>query len=45
MPNAIVLREYGNSDLLRLQPITLAHPKKAEILVRQTAIGVHFHDI
>ena len=45
MPNAIVLREYGSSDLLRLQPITLARPKKAEILVRQTAIGVHFHDI
>ena len=45
MPKAIVLHEYGGSDVLRLQAITLERPKAMEILVRQTAIGVHFHDI
>ena len=44
MPKAIVLHEY----VLRmccLQAITLKRPKAMEIMVRQTAIGVHFHDI
>ena len=45
MPKAIVLHEYGRSDVLRLQAITLKRPKAMEIMVRQTAIGVHFHDI
>ena len=45
MPKAIVLHEYGRSDVLRLQTITLKRPKAMEIMVRQTAIGVHFHDI
>ncbi len=45
MAKAIVLHEHGGSDVLRLQEITLNRPEKTEILVRQTAIGVHFHDI
>ena len=45
MPKAIVVHEYGRSDVLRLQAITLKRPKAMEIMARQTAIGVHFHDI
>ncbi len=45
MPKAIVLHEYGSSDVLRFQAITIKSPEATEILVRQTAIGVHFHDI
>ena len=45
MAKAIVLREYGNSDVLKLEDIKIKKPKENELLIRQTAIGVHFHDI
>ncbi len=45
MAKAIVLRKYGNSDVLKLEDIKIKKPKENELLIRQTAIGVHFHDI
>ncbi len=45
MAHAIVLTEYGPSDVLQVQEVTVASPGPGEILLRQTAIGVHFHDI
>ena len=45
MPNAIVLREHGTSSVLKLEDIIIEKPKKDQLLIRHTAIGVHFHDI
>ena len=45
MPKAIVIREYGGSDVLKLEDVPVESPGPNEILIRQAAIGVHFHDI
>ena len=45
MQKAIVIREYGNSTVLKLEEINVDNPATGEILIRHTAIGVHFHDI
>ena len=45
MASGIVLREYGNSEVLNLEDIKLKKIKKDELLIRQTSIGVHYHDI
>ena len=45
MAKAIVLTEYGSSDVMSLQKVDIKTPGAKEILIRQTAIGVHFHDI
>ena len=44
MPKAIVIREYGGSDVLKVEDVSVESPGPNEILIRQTAIGVHFHD-
>ncbi len=45
MASAIIVRKFGSSDVLNLEKISLKNPKDGEILIRQTAIGVHYHDI
>ena len=45
MANAIVLREYGKSSVLKLEDIVIEKPGTNELLIKQTAIGVHYHDI
>ena len=45
MGKAIVLRKYGNSDQLKLEDVEIQKPSEDELLLRQTAIAVHFHDI
>ena len=45
MANAIVLREYGKSSVLKLEDIVIEKPGTNELLIKHTAIGVHFHDI
>ena len=45
MAKAIILREHGGIDKLALEAIDLALPKPEELRIRQTAIGVNFHDI
>ena len=45
MAKAVVLREYGKSSVLQLEDIVIEKPDTNELLIKQTAIGVHFHDI
>ncbi len=44
MPTAIVLREHGGPEVLRPEAISLARPGAGELRLRQTAVGVNFHD-
>ncbi|MBR0669834.1 quinone oxidoreductase family protein [Neoroseomonas soli] len=44
MPEAIMLREYGGPEVLRMEPVEVPSPGPGEIRLRQTAIGVNFHD-
>ena len=45
LAKAIVLKEYGKSDVLKLEDIKVLKPQENEISIKQTAIGVHFHDV
>ena len=45
MGKAIVLRKYGDTDQLKLEDVEVKKPNKDELLLKQTAIAVHFHDI
>ena len=45
MATAIILREHGGVDKLLLETVDLVTPKSGELQIRQTAIGVNFHDI
>ena len=42
---AIVLREHGGPDALRPETVDIGVPCPDELLIRQTAAGVNFHDI
>lgn len=45
LAHAIIIREYGGSDALKLESIELDAPASGEIRMRQTAIGVNYHDV
>lgn len=45
MPRAIVLRDPGNPSALRMEEVAVGEPGASELRVRQTAVGVNFHDI
>jgi len=45
MREAIVVREYGDPEVLLLEEVPFTPPKSDELLIRQTAIGINFHDI
>lgn len=45
MAQAIVLREPGDASVLRLEQVAVGVPGPGELRLRQTAIGVNFHDI
>ncbi|MGE0419591.1 MAG: quinone oxidoreductase [Acetobacteraceae bacterium] len=42
---AILLEAHGGPDVLRLREVPLGPPGPGELRLRQTAIGVNFHDI
>jgi len=44
MSEAIILRETGGPDVLRLEDVEVGEPAAGEVRLRQTAIGVKFHD-
>ncbi len=44
MASAIMLREIGGPEVLRLEEVSVAAPAPEEIRLRQTVIGVNFHD-
>jgi NADPH2:quinone reductase len=45
MPEAIIIREFGGSKVLRLENIASPLPEPNEMIIRQTAVGINFHDI
>lgn len=45
MPRAIVIRAPGGPEVLRPEEVTVGLPGAGEIRLRQTAVGVNFHDI
>jgi NADPH2:quinone reductase len=45
MAQAIVLRETGGPEVLRAESVAVGEPGPRELRVRQTAIGVNFHDV
>jgi NADPH2:quinone reductase len=44
-PTAVVIHETGGPEVLKLEPVEIGRPKAGELRIRQTAIGVNFHDI
>lgn len=44
MDRAIVIREPGGPQVLKSERITVGAPGKGQVRLRQTAIGVNFHD-
>lgn len=45
MTRAIVLRQHGGPETLVLDAVAVGEPGPGEIAVRQTAVGVNFHDV
>ncbi len=45
MPEAIIVRTYGDPEVLQLETIPSPVPKSDELLIQQTAVGINFHDI
>lgn len=45
MARAIMLREFGGPEALRIEDVTVGKPASGQLRIRQTAIGVNFHDI
>jgi NADPH2:quinone reductase len=44
-PTAVVIHETGGPEVLKLEPVEIGRPKAGELRIRQTAIGVNFHDV
>src|SRR3954468_17022017 len=44
MTKAIVIRAHGGPEVLRIEDVSVGEPGPGELRVRQTAIGVNFHD-
>src|SRR4028119_1268445 len=45
MAEAIVLHEAGGPEVLRAESVEVGVPGPGELRVRQTAVGVNFHDV
>jgi NADPH2:quinone reductase len=45
MPRAIVVNEFGGSEVLQIQEVSLAEPGPDEVLIRHKAIGINFYDV
>lgn len=42
---AIVIREYGGSSVLKCESVDVPAPTLGQLRIRQTGIGVNFHDV
>lgn len=42
---AIVIREYGGSEVLVCEDVEVAEPAAGELRIRQSGIGVNYHDV
>src|SRR5262245_3847810 len=45
MARAIVMRAPGGPEVLQAEQVSVGEPRAGEVRVRQTAVGVNFHDI
>ena len=45
MPKAIILRNYGGPEELKLEDISTPEPGAGELRLRVTAVGINFHDV
>lgn len=45
MAQAIVIHEHGGPEVLRLQEVAVGAPGPGQVRLRQTFLGVNFHDI
>lgn len=45
MPKAIVVRQYGGPEQLRIEDTHVGPPGSGQVRLRQSAVGVNFHDI
>jgi len=45
MAKAIVVRSYGGSEVLQVEDVRIASPGYGMVRIRQTVIGVNFHDV
>ena len=45
MAQAIVIRNYGGSEVLVCEDVEVAEPGVGELRIRQTGIGVNYHDV
>ena len=45
MAQAIVIRNYGGSEVLVCEDVEVAEPGAGELRIRQTGIGVNYHDV
>lgn len=45
MAQAIVIRNYGGSEVLVCEDVEAAEPGVGELRIRQTGIGVNYHDV
>ena len=45
MPHAIVIHAPGGPEVLRYEPVVVSAPGVGEVRLKQTAIGVNFHDV
>ena len=45
MQKAIVIKEYGSSKVLHLERVSPTDPLSDQIQIRNTAVGVNYHDV
>lgn len=45
MAQAIVVRELGGPEVLKLEGVTLSPPRPGEVQIRQVAVGLNFIDV
>ena len=45
MAEAIIIKEYGGPEVLRLNTINVGKPDPDEVKIKHTRIGVNFHDV
>ena len=45
MAEAIVIRNYGGSDVMKAEQVEVGAPSAGELRIRQTGVGVNFHDV
>lgn len=45
MPRAIIIRGYGPPEVLRIEEVSIPAPPRGHLRLRQTAVGVNYHDV